>query len=812
MRIIPVLFLFLVSLSAYAEYLPRHHNVQCGTDFLCPPGLQRRVDFWADVFSLHNIDTAVFHDRKVPERVYSVLHRKGACGGRSTPADIKRERSRLAALLQSVAKKKASGGAMQGEEKRIASLFAGERASEIRKAADRIRCQSGNSNRFRKGVQRFGEHQSRVAQALTEFGLPDGVQYLPFVESSYNPEAYSRVGAAGLWQLMPATARHLGLEVNPVLDERMDPELATLAAIRYLQHSFEVLAPEARKIKPDVTIAEIFPFVITSYNYGLNGMLRAMRAVGVDFVKVLENYKSESFQVAVKNFYASFLAARHVATHADQYFSGVSQNRPRDTAQFALKQPLRVSTVVSHFGVSKDKLKKLNPALTSGVWKGQHLIPRGYVLRLPKKMFGSWDSKIAALQDSAADKPPRRLQHYRVRKGDSACGIANRYKVSCRQLIKENRLGKRGFIRIGQILTIPGGSIILKKTIADARQRIFGGKAFSTDAIMDLPVEVVRTPDRIYKVAKGDTACEVAKKFSMVCADLVRQNKLGKDKKLVAGQTVIIPGKEKKVVQSSLSVARNKAQPASPDTSTSSGEKQQELMVSLWKGLGKSPDRQAQKQNFKQKQGGTSRGAKSFVLAELLAKESPPAEKAPAGSDRGEVFVSMTAESPDDRQSDSTAQEVAQSFGSTDHFYVTKKGKGKKLRWEVRVQPDETLGHYADWLGGGVSSRIRRLNGIKKGRFVRLGQKLKLPIRDEAHKRQFEEKRIAYHRALQSQFFEHFRVTGSKVYVLQQGDSGVSIADRNKIPLWLLRRFNPDILQPRHKVGEKVVLPIIEER
>ncbi len=802
MRAIPVLVLFLMSLSAHAEYLPRHHKVQCGTDFLCPPGLERRVDFWADVFSLHNTDTAVFHDRKVPERVYSVLHRKGACGGRNTPPDIRRERKRLAALLESVAGKKAAGSAMQGEEKHIADLFAGERVPEIRKAADRIRCQTGNANRFREGVRRFGEHKSRVAQALKEFGLPDGVQYLPFVESSYNPEAYSRVGAAGLWQLMPATARHLGLEVNPVLDERMDPELATLAAIRYLQHSFEVLAPAAREIRPDVSKAEIFPFVITSYNYGVNGMLRAMRAVGVDFVKVLENYKSESFQVAVKNFYASFLAARHVATHADQYFSGVAQKRPRETVRFALKQPLRVSTVISHFGVSREKLKKLNPALTSGVWKGQHLIPRGYVLRLPKKRLGSWDSKIAALQKRPADQPPRQLQHYRVRKGDSACGIAHRYKVSCRQLIKENRLGRRGFIRIGQILTIPGGSIVLKKTIADARQRIFGGKAFSTDAIMDLPVAVVRTPDRTYRVAKGDTACAVAKKFSMACADLARLNHLGKDKKLVAGQLLTIPGEEKRVVRSS-AAEEHGATPAV--AAAGSAAKQRKRAVPSPRHPPTPPHQQARKDR-------KSGGSRAIVLAELLAKKARPEPEKKAEPGGSDMFDSMTAESPNDQQSDSTAQEVAQSFGSTDQYYVTRKGKGKKARWQLRVQPDETLGHYADWLGGGVSSSIRRLNGIKKGRFVQLGQKLNLPIRNEAQKHQFEEKRIAYHRALQSQFFEHFRVTGSKIYAFQPGDSGVNIADRFKVPLWLLRRFNPDILRPRHKVGEKVVLPLIEAR
>ncbi len=807
MQYILLFSLILASFFAHAESLPQHHNVQCGADFLCPPDLQRRVDFWVDVYALHDKNTAIFHDRDAPERIYSVVKRKGSCGGRHTPPAIKRERTRISTLLKRIAKKKQAGEALVGEEKRIAALFAGEKPEVIRKAAKQVRCQTGNSTRFREGVRRYGEHSGKIQAALKEFGLPDGVQFLPFVESSYNPAAYSRVGAAGLWQLMPATARHLGLEVNPVLDERMDPALATLAAIRYLQKSFQALAPVAREIDPSVSKAEIFPFVITSYNYGVNGMKRAMREVGVNFVDVLEKYKSKSFQVAVKNFYASFLAARHVAMNAEQFFPDQKPAKPVETAQFALQKPRLAKTLVSHFGISKSRLKKLNPALAKGVWQNRHLIPRGYVVNLPKKHSGSWAGKIASLAKKPADKAPHRSRRYRVRRGDSACGIARKFKVSCRKLIRENRLGRRGFIRVRQILTIPGGSIVLNKTLADARQRIFGDEVFSSDAIMDLPVELVRTPDRTYKVASGDSTCKIAAKFAMSCDEFARVTKLGKNKKLKVGQVLTIPGEEKRVVRM-----------ASDEKDMIAARLDYAYLKSIVAHWEDDDDVVGSAQQSPIKKAG-QKAASPVAASPVAARPAGPQSRikkgvnvvvAPASASNFDNFISMTAESPGQISTESTAQQVAQSFGSTDEYYVAKKKKGGKTRWLITVQPDEALGLYADWLGGGVSSRIRRLNGMSHSRHVQLGQKMRLPIKNEKQKKQFEEKRIAYHRALQSQFFEHFHVTGSKSYTVRRGDTGLGLASRNKIPLWLLRRFNPDIFKRRLKAGEKIVLPQIE--
>jgi len=95
---------------------------------------------------------------------------------------------------------------------------------------------------------------------------------------------------------------------------------ASRAAARYLADSRDSQTALARRQKPDAAHPEVNPFVVTSYNYGVGGLARALRQFGPDFVQVLERYRGRCVRVAVKIFVASFLAARHVALNAHAYF------------------------------------------------------------------------------------------------------------------------------------------------------------------------------------------------------------------------------------------------------------------------------------------------------------------------------------------------------------------------------------------------------------------------------------------------------------------------------------------------------------
>ncbi|HFD12241.1 MAG TPA: LysM peptidoglycan-binding domain-containing protein, partial [Crenotrichaceae bacterium] len=818
------LFLFLVMPSAQASFSPRYYQLDCGQYFSCPQALQRRIHFWIDIFGRYSTDTAVFHDRDEPEIVYSVIENPGACGGRSTPKAIERERSRIKKQLRSIANKKRHHQQFTKTEKQLALVFKNKSPAYIRKASGKIRCQSGNSTRFRKAVQRFGAHRQLVAAALNEFGLPDGIQYLPFVESAYAPDNYSRVGAAGLWQLMPSTASHLGLLVNPVIDERMDPEISTLGAIKYLQHSFEVLAPAARTIDPGVTEADIYPFVMTSYNFGLSGMLKAMNEVGVDFVAVLENYKNRNFQVAVKNFYASFLAARHVATHADQFFALLPESKPVQTMSVTNQKPRSAKVIARHLGLSIDDLRTHNPALTTEVWKGQHLIPKGFVLHIPKPESVSLGDKIARLNRLPASKPPSKRQHYRVRRGDSACGIAHRFKVSCRQLIRINKLGRKAIVRIGRTLTIPGGSVVLKKPVTAARTRIFGNQQFSTTAIMAAPVKTIRYTPVKYTVVKGDTTCGIAKQHMLSCDKLKRYNNIKHAGKIFVGQTLTIPGKRKTVVSKFAINQQGKTNQiianndffSLPDANASSVQLLAEIHYTshLHRFLSHihipSPEKISGKpipitlaKNSATVTGKQSTAGVSSNQVKTTQTTSGTAKNVNiADADTNNKTRSKRLNKKPSGTSPS-ADTIAHSFNSGEDLHVSyKKGKG----WIIRVATDETLGHYADWLDIGFSKPILKLNGIKSTRSIRIGKSIKLPIRDNAARQRFEKKRLAYHQQLQEKYFKHYSVTGKKQYHFRSGDNPWTIATAHQIPLWLLKRFNPDIFKSRHDIGNILVL------
>jgi len=342
------------------------------------------------------------------------------------------------------------------------------------------------------------------------------MQYLPFVESSYNPKAYSKMGAAGIWQIMPSTARVLGLELNATVDERLDPEAASWAAARYLKDSRKTLTIAARAKNAGISDYELTPFVITSYNYGINGMRRAINKMGPDFVTVIDRYRTRKFRVAVKNFYASFLAARHVARNARQIFGAYSSGRPLRYHTVLLDRPVSVDRIRQVFGISEKRLKDLNPALTRFVWHGWRQVPRGYRLRLPRRQ-GGWSDKVARLKAMPRESTPGAPRSYTVKRGDTACAIASAFRVGCQDLIDMNRLGPSAMIKVGQSLQLP---------LKPGAGRSGVGHA---------------SPGS-YTVRSGDTVCGIAQRFGVVCDDLLAANGLKTTSVLTIGRNLVIPG------------------------------------------------------------------------------------------------------------------------------------------------------------------------------------------------------------------------------------------------------------------------------
>jgi membrane-bound lytic murein transglycosylase D len=213
-------------------------------------------------------------------------------------------------------------------------------------------------------------------------GLPLQLTRLPFVESSFNVNARSKVGASGIWQFMPSTGS-LFLKVGSVLDERNDPIRATEAAAKLLKMNFESLGS--------------WPLAVTAYNHGRKGIQRAVSKLGtLDLNDLVMDYRRRAFGFASSNFYTCLLAAIEVEKNAEAYFGKVDHKRPIPTFEFVLPEAVRLAEVIDLLKLNRLEVSRLNPALdTLEVWQHRGVVPAGYRLRLP---LGGETSAEAALR------------------------------------------------------------------------------------------------------------------------------------------------------------------------------------------------------------------------------------------------------------------------------------------------------------------------------------------------------------------------------------------------------------------------------
>ncbi|MHB1015570.1 MAG: lytic transglycosylase domain-containing protein, partial [Desulfurivibrionaceae bacterium] len=400
------------------------------------------VAFWRDIYGKYPSTQGVLHDKRDLSIIYEVLDIEGVWENGARERDhqkIERAKEKYLEILKSLA----SGAAPQTrEEKRVAGLF-GPRATpeDFRLAEDNIRFQVGQKDHFREGLIRSGAYLAEIKQIMASYGVPEDLAYLPHVESSFNYKAYSKFGAAGIWQFTESSGKQFNLDVDYAIDERRDPIRATRAAAQMLRHNYELLGT--------------WPLAVTAYNHGINGMLRAKAAKG-DYEKIFLEHESESFKFASRNFYSEFLAAREVAKNYKAYFGPLPIEPPVNSKSVALPNYALVTDLVKHLKVNMETFKALNPALREPVFRGQKLIPKGYEVRVPRQ------DKVVRLADNI---PPEILKEdqaptniYQVREGDTIYSIALTHGITEESLLRGNGLDDQAVICPGQNLRIPSAN------------------------------------------------------------------------------------------------------------------------------------------------------------------------------------------------------------------------------------------------------------------------------------------------------------------------------------------------------------------
>ncbi|WP_440940085.1 transglycosylase SLT domain-containing protein [Immundisolibacter sp.] len=403
-----------------------------------PAALEPAVRFWSRVFTEVDTRSGFLHDDRHLNVVYETIGWPQDLDRRERQALIEPRRQAIQDILRALADGTADRSDPQ--VRRVQALWQGASAAELRAAAQRVRFQLGQGDRFATALHRAGAWESHIRRTLTAYGVPEQIGALPYVESGFDPLAGSHAGAAGLWQFMASTGR-LFLRIDHYVDERYDPHAATVAAARLLRGNYDALGT--------------WPLALTAYNHGRAGMRRAVENMGTtDIATLIERYNGRYFGFASRNFYPTFLAALELSSTPEEHFGTVIKAPAARMLEVTVPAYLPLRVVERELGIDRSTLRALNPALRRTVWDETQLLPKGYALRLPA---GTHDAqvRIAEIARHAGQAAPVTEIRHLVRRGETLSGVAARHGISTRQLAARNGLSPTAHLRIGQVLKVP---------------------------------------------------------------------------------------------------------------------------------------------------------------------------------------------------------------------------------------------------------------------------------------------------------------------------------------------------------------------
>src|ERR1700722_2888390 len=405
-----------------------------------PPELERDVQFWIKVYSQVDTNAGFIHDEQNLGVIYETLHFAPGAPPHEREKIVDAARQRYSEALRRLA---SATGVQSPDDQRIRDMWGTEGSpARFLEATDHIRFQLGQSDRFREGLRRSGAWQQHIAETLASMGLPPELAVLPHVESSFNPAARSKGGAAGLWQFMRSTGRRY-LHIDSSVDDRLDPFRSTQAAAQLLAYNYHLLGT--------------WPLALTAYNHGAEGVRRAKETLGTDdIVTILRNYKGRTFGFASRNFYVSFLAALEIDHNPEKYFGNIEPNRELKFQEVVMPAFVPLAALEHTLKIDQERLQALNPSLLPAVWNGQRHVPKGYHLRLPldgeKWTTEGLSARLAPRELYASQLEPRR---YRVQHAESLAMIAARYNVTAQELSQLNGISPNAKLRPGRSLVVP---------------------------------------------------------------------------------------------------------------------------------------------------------------------------------------------------------------------------------------------------------------------------------------------------------------------------------------------------------------------
>jgi membrane-bound lytic murein transglycosylase D len=373
-------------------------------------------------------------------------------------------------------------------------------------------------NNFIAAYQRSGMYRSAIVKALKKAGIPEEFFWLPLVESWFKINAYSRARALGLWQFIPSTGYKFGLSRDEWIDERMDVQKSTEAAIAYLKELHNMFGD--------------WLTVLAAYNCGEGRVLRVISRQKINYLDGFwDLYRQLPNETA--RYVPRFLATLHIVKNPQKYgFDLSTTEKPINFEKVKVNKMMKLKDIAEKIEVSEEELNLLNPELRYKITPDHE-----YDLKIPEESLKKFN--LVANEIPQSEKPqfvsasvrvpsvrPAFIQH-RVKRGETIYSIARKYNVSVSKIKSYNRLGFKKKLVRGGSLTIP----------------ISRGKYYAeNDSSRQKDDKIKITSSRRYKVKKGETLLMISRRFAISSTQIKEINNLKTDK-IRKGQTLKLPQK-----------------------------------------------------------------------------------------------------------------------------------------------------------------------------------------------------------------------------------------------------------------------------
>lgn len=369
--------------------------------------------------------------------------------------------------------------------------------------------------------KRAGKYLYHIVDELDRRGLPTELALLPFVESAYNPTAYSRAKASGLWQFIPSTGLHYNLAQDAWRDQRRDPVASTNAALDYLSYLYD--------FQGDWYLA------LASYNWGEGSVKRAMEKNASAGIPA--DYASIRMPEETRNYVPKLQAIKNIIANPKKY--GITLPEVSNTPYFTKVEKtddIDIALAAQLAEMPLDEFKSLNASFNRPIILAEHQTP----LLLPTNRVDIFNANLEAYKGKLSS-----WQTYKSKSGESYVTIAKQYGISVAQLRAINGLSRKSTKAVAQTLLVPaagaGGSIQLASLEVPDSTDTAAKSTPSRRGNKDVVVLRRKANVRTHTVKSGDTLFSLAKKYSTSVDALRKLNNL-KGNKLARGERLRVPG------------------------------------------------------------------------------------------------------------------------------------------------------------------------------------------------------------------------------------------------------------------------------